>query len=276
MGAKATEEIEDEEMPLKAKGKSRGRPKGAVIKDTPKPTPTKAPEVAVPISQTTPIPSKKEAVFFKGEHLAVRNAEGSFYLCQASQNIYRHSRKIKIQWLGLTTENNPDKDLYIPEYYDTTEFETILTSVELEKKDKKMFKLEESENQRINKILQKAVDKETGKLSEDESLTEDNPDGLDISIYKDEDQLKELERKKKIEERKAAKKAKTPTKPVVKKAKSKPAAKTKKAAKKAKTPTKPVAKKAPKKLARKPGSAAKKATAPAPAKKEAGKAKKSQ
>merc|ERR1712062_706961 len=84
----------------------------------------------------------------------------------------------------------------------------------------------------INKILQKAVDKETGKLSEDESLTEDNPDGLDISIYKDEDQLKELERKKKIEERKAAKKAKTPTKPVVKKAKSKPAAKTKKAAKK--------------------------------------------
>ena len=132
----------------------------------------------------------------RGEHLAVRNAEGSFYLCQASQNIYRHSRKIKIQWLGLTTENNPDKDLYIPEYYDTTgivfnlfqslfwrvfnlaEFETILTSVELEKKDKKTFKLEESENQRINKILQKAVDKETGKLSEDdESLTEDNPDG---------------------------------------------------------------------------------------------------
>ena len=61
--------------------------------------------------------------------------------------------------------------------FDFVEFETILTSVELEKKDKKMFKLEESENQRINKILQKAVDKETGKLSEDESLTEDNPDG---------------------------------------------------------------------------------------------------
>ena len=62
---KATEEIEDEEMPLKAKGKSRGRPKGAGVKETPKPTPTKAPEVAVSISQPTPIPSKKEAVFFK-------------------------------------------------------------------------------------------------------------------------------------------------------------------------------------------------------------------
>ena len=44
-----------------------------------------------------------------------------------------------------------------------------------------MFKLEESENQRINKILQKAVDKETGKLSEDESLTEDNPDGRKLT-----------------------------------------------------------------------------------------------
>lgn len=65
--------------------------------------------------------------------------------------------------------------------FDFVEFETILTSVELEKKDKKMFKLEESENQRINKILQKAVDKETGKLSEDESLTEDNPDGRKLT-----------------------------------------------------------------------------------------------
>ena len=63
--AKAIEEIEDEEMPLKAKGKSRGRPKGAGVKETLKPTPTKAPEVAVSISQSTPIPSKKEAVFFK-------------------------------------------------------------------------------------------------------------------------------------------------------------------------------------------------------------------
>ena len=110
--------------------------------------------------------------------MAVRNAEGSFFLCQAGQNIYRHSRKIKIQWLGLSADENPNKDLYLPEYYDTTEFETILTSVELVRKDKKLFQLPKEENQRIEKILKKAVDKETGKLSEDdESLTEDNPDG---------------------------------------------------------------------------------------------------
>ena len=57
---------------------------------------------------------------FRGEHLAVRNDEGSYYLCLACQNIYRHSKKIKIQWLGLATENNPEKNIYIPEYYDTT------------------------------------------------------------------------------------------------------------------------------------------------------------
>merc|ERR1719400_394595 len=194
-------------MPLKAKGKSRGRPKGAVIKETPKPTPKKTPEVAAPISQTTPIPSKKEAVFFKGEHLAVRNAEGSFFLCQKLQQNYKTSKKIRIQWLSEKPESNPKKDIYIPEYYDRTEFETILTSVELDKHGKKMFKLPKDEEERIKNILKRAFDKESGLLKEkDVRLTEDNPDGLDISIYKDEDQLKELERRKRIEERKKSKK----------------------------------------------------------------------
>ena len=56
------------------------------------------------------------------------------------------------------------------------EFETILTTVELERKDKKSFILPSEENERIEKILKKAKDKETGKLT-DVSLTEDNPDG---------------------------------------------------------------------------------------------------
>jgi hypothetical protein len=67
------------------------------------------------------------AIFFKAEHLAVRNAEGSFFLCKSSQNIYKNSRKIKIQWLGISPEDNPDKDIYVPEYYDTTGIFKILT-----------------------------------------------------------------------------------------------------------------------------------------------------
>ena len=72
---------------------------------------------------------------FRGEHLAVRNAEGGFYICLAMQNIYRTSKRIRIQWLSEAQDNNPDKNIFCPEYYDRTEFETILTSLELDKKD---------------------------------------------------------------------------------------------------------------------------------------------
>ena len=45
-----------------------------------------------------------------------------------------------------------------------------------------MYKLPKSEDERIRNILKRAVDKESGKLSEkDVSLTEDNPDGRKIS-----------------------------------------------------------------------------------------------
>merc|ERR1711971_1049411 len=58
------------------------------------------------------------------------------------------------------------------------------------------------ELERIKKILQRAVDKAAGKLDLSDLLTEDNPDGLDISLYKGEDQLDEIERKRKGEEKK--------------------------------------------------------------------------
>ena len=76
------------------------------------------------------MPSLRSFFFFlnsikltsRGEYLAVRNAEGSFYLCQSQQNIYRTSKKIRIQWLGEAPkgDGNPDGDLFAPEYYDRT------------------------------------------------------------------------------------------------------------------------------------------------------------
>ena len=61
-----------------------------------------------------------------------------------------------------------------------SEFETILTTVELEKtlgKNKRMI-LPEEELARINKILQRSNDKVEGKLDMSNlELTEDNPDG---------------------------------------------------------------------------------------------------
>jgi len=52
--------------------------------------------------------------------LAVRNESGGYYLCQALQNIYRASKKIKIQWLSESEKDKSKQgDIYIKEYYDT-------------------------------------------------------------------------------------------------------------------------------------------------------------
>jgi len=122
----------------------------------------------------------------------------------AMQNIYIGSRNITIQWLSneehiIPLKDNPKRDIFAPDFYDKTEFETILTSVELDKvlgKSKRMI-LPEEELTRINKILQRSNEKAEGKLDMSNfELNEDNPDGLDISLYKGEDQLDEIEKRR--------------------------------------------------------------------------------
>ena len=41
-------------------------------------------------------------------------------MCQTLQQIYKTSKRIRIQWLSEKQESNPNKDIYIPEYYDRT------------------------------------------------------------------------------------------------------------------------------------------------------------
>ena len=54
----------------------------------------------------------------------------------------------------------------------------------MKRKEKKTFQLPQDELQRIEKILKKAFDKESGKLSENDlSLTEDNPDGREYLSF---------------------------------------------------------------------------------------------
>ena len=147
-------------------------------------------------------------MYSRDEYMAVRNAEGSFYICKAMQNIFLGSKNIKIQWLSnedpvVPAKDNPDGDIFAHDFYDKTgiqntftkrpiqnkklyitDFETILTSVELEKtlgRSKRMI-LPEEELERIKKILQRAVDKAAGKLDLSDLLTEDNPDGCKFSF----------------------------------------------------------------------------------------------
>lgn len=133
-------------------------------------------------SASSKINNEKLTVFYKNEFLAVRNEDGGFYLCQTMQNIHRASRRIRIRW--LTQHPN---DEFTPDFYDHTEFDCILTNITLKKIQKEQWKLPEKEKLRIENILKRSIDVEKG--SEKPSVTEEHPDGLDVSLYKDEAQL---------------------------------------------------------------------------------------
>lgn len=52
---------------------------------------------------------------FRNEFLAVRNPEGSFYICQTFQNIHRSSSRIRIRWF-----TNLPNDEFTPDFCDVT------------------------------------------------------------------------------------------------------------------------------------------------------------
>ncbi|XP_055304731.1 mucin-2-like [Sitodiplosis mosellana] len=167
----------------------------------------------------------KLTLFYKNEFLAVRNADGGFFLCQAMNNVYKSSPKIRIRWLS---EEATSKNIYCLDFYDSTDIECVLTSVSLNKMAKAKFQLTKSEQDRIESILKKALDVEKG-IVERPDVTEENPDGLDLSLYKNESQI---ESKKTSGKRKASAIADSAKKtaPAAKKRKSdsaKPPAKTK-------------------------------------------------
>lgn len=103
----------------------------------------------------------------------MRNADGGFFLCQAINNIYKSSPKIRIRWLS---EETPNQNTFCLDFYDTTDIECVLTSVSLNKQAKGKFELTKAERDRIESILKKALDVEKGIVARPD-VTEENPDG---------------------------------------------------------------------------------------------------
>lgn len=146
------------------------------------------------IDKTTVPADDKLTLFYKNEFLAVRNAEEGFYVCQTTHNVYKSSSKIRIRW--LSQEKNANH--YSPDFYDYIEFDCILTNLDLERIDKNKYRLPDVEAQRTKSILKRAIDVENGIIPPDEtSITEEHPDGLDLSLYRNEDQLKKRKRSSK-------------------------------------------------------------------------------
>uniref|UniRef100_A0A1B6D5E6 Uncharacterized protein n=1 Tax=Clastoptera arizonana TaxID=38151 RepID=A0A1B6D5E6_9HEMI len=168
------------------------------------------PELNIIAKLNKPTPVKaiddKLIIFYKNEFLAVRNADGGFYVCQALQNIYKSSPRIRIRWLSQQEDN-----LYSPDFYDQTDFDCILTNLNLERVDKEKFRLPIIEQHRTESILKRALDVEKG-VSEKPPVTEEHPDGLDLSLYRDESQLKKSAAKSRSKGSTSVKKSEEPIK----------------------------------------------------------------
>ncbi|KAK6631728.1 hypothetical protein RUM43_013792 [Polyplax serrata] len=185
-----------EQKPVETKDEPEPEKKPRRIRSQVLPYQSPLPELATFINKslkekeaTQKTNEEKLIVFYRNEFLAVRNAEGGFYLCQTLQNVFRTSHRIRIRWLSQEKEKaTEDGDIYTPDFYDLTDFECILTTVALDRTDKNMYKLPKVELERIKNILKRALDVEKG-VTEKPSITEEHPDGIDLSLYKDESQL---------------------------------------------------------------------------------------
>ena len=86
--------------------------------------------------------------------------------------------------------------MYTADFYDNTDFECILTNLELEKLGTNRYVLPVLERQRTENILRRAIQVEQQGVGVDElQVTEEHPDGLDVSLLRDESQLVQQQRK---------------------------------------------------------------------------------
>lgn len=100
-------------------------------------------------------------------------------------NVYKSSPKIKIRWLNEKVEgklNESGARTYNVDFYDLTDIECVLTTVELDKVDSKTYELPKEERERIESILKKAIDVEKGVVPRP-SVTENNPDGCKLDKF---------------------------------------------------------------------------------------------
>lgn len=71
--------------------------------------------------------------------------------------------------------------MYEVDFYDHTDLECVLTSLDLERVQKN-YRLAGKERERIENILRRAIDVETGVLPRP-SVTAENPDGCECSMF---------------------------------------------------------------------------------------------
>ncbi|GAB1609603.1 poly [ADP-ribose] polymerase tankyrase-like isoform X2 [Argonauta hians] len=117
------------------------------------------------------IPTEEKILLFKkGSFLAVRNSEGTFYVCKAQQIVYRSSKRFRIQWLNL----DQPPDVYKLDYLDTTEIECVLCDVKMDRVEKDTYRLPLSQQRHAEQALKKVLNLERG-LPLNEGIEDEEP-----------------------------------------------------------------------------------------------------
>ncbi|XP_029642629.1 poly [ADP-ribose] polymerase tankyrase isoform X2 [Octopus sinensis] len=117
------------------------------------------------------IPTEEKILLFKkGSFLAVRNSEGTFYVCKAQQIVYRSSKRFRIQWLNV----DQPPDVYKLDYLDTTEIECVLCDVKMDRVEKDTYRLPSSQKRRAEQALKKVLNLERG-LPLNEGIEDEEP-----------------------------------------------------------------------------------------------------
>ncbi|XP_013405621.1 tankyrase-like protein isoform X2 [Lingula anatina] len=113
--------------------------------------------------------SQEVLLYKKGSFFAVRNEEGSFYLCQALQHVFHNFTKpIKVLWLSTHGTGN----VYKLDYMDTVDLECIVCRVKLEYMSREVYRLPDKEERRISSVLNMVLGNSSASNNIDE---EDEP-----------------------------------------------------------------------------------------------------
>ncbi|CAF1428785.1 unnamed protein product, partial [Rotaria sordida] len=114
--------------------------------------------VANSSSQSVSSNDLQSLLYSKKTFITCRNPTDSFYLCQLLQNVYNHTKQIRIRWCSIMDEHGDENTCFKLDYEDKLDPHTILTEIPtvIHHGDKTMS-LKKQEIIETNRLLEKSI-----------------------------------------------------------------------------------------------------------------------
>ena len=113
--------------------------------------------------------------------LTCRSPADSFFLCQALQDVYNNTAKLRIRWCSLADENGDETKIdesthFKFDYEDTIELQTVLTGIpNVIRHPDKTLTLKKQDIFETNRQLQKSINEQSASSEEPMDLTAEDP-----------------------------------------------------------------------------------------------------